>query len=69
MRGFFVENGVHARNVAAHLTHTRGVLKLVGCLLKAQIEGFLFQRSQLITKLIGGREVARAGNRKKIGGA
>src|SRR5690606_1993452 len=48
------ENGLDPGDVAAHLAHPRGVLKLPGGLLEAQVELLLLQLQQLLAQLVLG---------------
>ena len=47
------QDGLDARDVAAHLAHPRGVLELAGGPLEAQVELLLLQLSELVAELVG----------------
>src|SRR6056297_4257782 len=52
--GFFVQNGLDARRIAAGLAHLSGVLKLAGGRLKAQVELLLLQGGEFLPELVRG---------------
>src|SRR5277367_7031431 len=51
--GFFGQNGLDARDIAAHHTHPRGVLQLAAGPLKTQVELLLLERLELVVQLVG----------------
>src|SRR5271170_7052201 len=51
-RGFFGQNGLDARDIAAHHPHPRGVLQLAAGPLEAQVELLLLERVELIGQLV-----------------
>src|SRR5690349_7688351 len=48
------QNGLDARDVAAHLADARGVLKLTRSLAEAQVELLLLQGQELLVQLVRG---------------
>jgi len=52
-RRFLVQDGLHARHVAAHRTHPGGAFQLAGGLLEAEVEGLFLQRNRLVFQLVG----------------